>query len=251
MPDHTDSLKGRTALITGAAHRIGNAIVRCLHADGANIVLHYRNSRGGAQALQSELNQQRPDSVALVQADLHVTAGFPDLAKQAFEAFGHLDILVNNASSFYPTPVGEISESHWDDLMGTNLKAPLFLSQAVAPYLRQGGGCIVNMVDIHADRPLREHPVYSVAKAGLVMLTKALAAELGPEVRVNAVAPGAILWPESDMEQQVKDDIIRRTFLKRRGDPDDIARAVRFLARDATYVTGQVLAVDGGRSLFS
>lgn len=251
MADHTDSLAGRTALITGAAHRIGNAIVRCLHADGANIVLHYRNSRSGAEALQAELHRQRPDSVALVQADLHDIERFRALAEQAGAAFGNVDILVNNASSFYPTPVGEIGEQQWDDLVGTNLKAPLFLSQALAPYLRQRNGCIVNMVDIHADRPLREHPVYSVAKAGLVMLTKALAAELGPEVRVNAVAPGAILWPESDMAQDAKDDIIRRTFLKRRGDPDDIARAVRFLTRDATYVTGQVLAVDGGRSLFS
>lgn len=251
MADNTESLEGRTALITGAAHRIGNAITRCLHEAGTDIVLHYRSSRAGAEALQRELNQQRPDSVALVQADLHDTAQFPALAEQAYQAFGRLDILVNNASSFYPTPVGEIDEQQWNDLLGTNLKAPLFLSQAVAPHLRRGGGCIVNMVDIHADRPLRGHPVYSIAKAGLVMLTKSLAAELGPEVRVNAVAPGAILWPESDMDQGTKDEIISRTFLKRRGDPTDIARAVRFLVRDATYVTGQVLAVDGGRSLFS
>lgn len=251
MADDTESLAGRTVLITGAAHRIGNAITRCLHEAGARIVVHYRNSRTGAEALQQELNGLRPDSVALVQADLHEIEQFPVLAQQAHDAFGGLDGLVNNASSFYPTPVGEISTAQWDDLMGTNLKAPLFLSQAVAPYLRRGGGCIVNMVDIHADRPLRGHPVYSVAKAGLVMLTKSLAAELGPEVRVNAIAPGAILWPEADMDQAAKDEIIQRTFLKRRGDPTDIARAVRFLMRDATYVTGQVLAVDGGRSLFS
>lgn len=251
MADDTGSLEGRTALITGAAHRIGNAITRCLHDAGANIVLHYRNSRAGAQALQQELNAKRPDSVTLVQADLHATAQLPRLAEESQKAFGGLDVLINNASSFYPTPVGEISEPHWDDLIGTNLKAPLFLSQAAAPYLRRNGGCIVNMVDIHAQRPLRDHPVYSIAKAGLVMLTKALAAELGPEVRVNAVAPGAILWPESDLDEQTKHEIIDRTFLKRRGDPDDIARAVRFLVRDASYVTGQVLAVDGGRSLYS
>lgn len=251
MADNTDSLEGRTALITGAAHRIGNAITRCLHEAGADIVLHYRSSRSGAEALQRELNGYRPDSVALVQADLHDTAQFPALAEQAQQAFGRLDILINNASSFYPTPVGEITEQHWDDLIGTNLKAPLFLSQALAPYLRRDNGCIVNMVDIHADRPLRAHPVYSMAKAGLVMLTKSLAAELGPEIRVNAIAPGAILWPDTEMDQQAKEEIIGRTFLKRRGDPTDIAGAVRFLVRDATYVTGQVLAVDGGRSLYS
>ncbi len=251
MADDTGSLAGRTVLITGAAHRIGNTVARCLHDDGANIVVHYRNSAADAEALQQQLNARRAESVALVQGELHATDTLPQLAHAAHAAFGRLDVLINNASSFYPTPMGEISEQQWDDLIGTNLKAPLFLSQAAAPYLKRSNGCIVNMVDIHGQRPLRGHPVYSTAKAGLIMLTKALAAELGPQVRVNGIAPGAILWPDADMDEQAKQEILERTSLKRRGDPEDIARAVRFLVRDATYVTGQILAVDGGRSLFS
>lgn len=244
-------LEGKVVLITGAAHRIGATTARTLHAAGANIVLHYRQSRDGAQALQDELNAIRPDSVALVQADLLEIHTLENLAREAHAAWGRLDVLINNASTFYPTPVGGISETHWDDLIGTNLKAPLFLSQAAAPYLKAERGCIVNIVDIHAERPLREHPVYSMAKAGLVMLTKSLACELGPDVRVNAVAPGAILWPENDMDEGTKERIISRTFLKRQGNPHDIARAVLFLARDAHYTSGHVLTVDGGRSLNS
>lgn len=243
-------LTNKVVLITGAAHRIGATTARMLHAEGMNILLHYRHSREAAEALQAELNNIRPDSVSLLQADLHDTPGLPDLIENAIKVWGQLDVLINNASSFYATPIGTVTEEHWDDLIGSNLKAPLFLSQAAAPYLRQHQGCIVSIVDIHAERPLKEFPVYSMAKAGLVMLTKSLACELGPEVRVNAVAPGAILWPENLGESE-KEKIISRTFLKRQGAPEDIARAILYLIRDAGYVSGQVLTIDGGRSLNS
>lgn len=248
MQDSTRSLDGKVALITGAAHRVGAVTTRTLHAQGVNVMLHYRHSSQAAEVLRDELNAQRPDSVRLLSADLLDYSSLPGLATQAAEAWGRLDLLVNNASSFYPTPMDSVTETQWDDLLGTNLKAPFFLSQAAAPFLKAHHGCIVNIVDIHADRPLKNYPVYSMAKAGLVMLTKALARELGPEIRVNAVAPGAILWPEQ-MDEATKSDIIHRTALKRRGDPDDVARAVAFLVRDADYMTGQVLTVDGGRSL--
>ena len=243
-------LANKVALITGAAHRIGAVTARQLHAEGMNILLHYRNSRKAADALQSELNAQRADSVHLIQADLHETNKLPALVDHAIQIWGQLDVLINNASSFYATPVGAVTESQWDDLIGSNLKAPFFLSQAAAPYLQQQHGCIVNIVDIHAERPLKKFPVYSMAKAGLVMLTKSLACELGPEVRVNAVAPGAILWPENLGESE-KEKIISRTFLKRQGAPEDIAGAILYLIRDAGYMSGQVLTVDGGRSLNS
>jgi len=233
-------LANKVVLITGAAHRIGATTARMLHAEGLNILLHYRNSR----------NAIRADSVHLIQADLHDTAKLPALIEQAIQIWGRLDVLINNASSFYATPIGTVTETQWEDLIGSNLKAPFFLSQAAAPYLRQQHGCIVSIVDIHAERPLKEFPVYSMAKAGLVMLTKSLACELGPEVRVNAVAPGAILWPENLGENE-KQKIISRTFLKRQGAPDDIARAILYLIRDAGYMSGQVLTVDGGRSLNS
>jgi len=245
------SLDGKVVLITGAAHRIGAATAKLLHGAGANIVLHYRNSSHGAEALQAELHKTRPDSVALVQGDLLDMGRLPAIITEAHAAWGQLDVLVNNASTFYPTPVGTITEQHWNDLLGSNLKAPLFLSQAAAPFLKEQRGCIVSIVDIHAERPLREHPVYSIAKAGLVMLTKSLACELGPEVRVNAIAPGAILWPENEMDDATKTKILERTFLKRQGSPDDIARAALFLIRDADYTSGQILNVDGGRSLNS
>jgi pteridine reductase len=248
-PTHT--LEGKVALITGGAHRIGATIARTLHEAGANIVLHYRHSAAGAETLRDELQAQRPDSVTLLQGDLHDCAALPRLVAQAHAAWGRLDLLVNNASTFYPTPVGGVTESAWDDLIGTNLKAPFFLAQAAAPHLRQERGSIVNIVDIHAERPLKGHPVYSMAKAGLVMMTRALACELGPEVRVNGVAPGAILWPESEMDDETKQKILERTFLKRQGNPQDIAYAVLFLARDAHYTSGHILTVDGGRSLNS
>lgn len=247
----TRSLQGKVVLITGAAHRIGAGTARMLHGAGANIVLHYRQSKGGAETLQVELNGHRANSVVLVQGDLLDTPRLEGIVSEAHAAWGRLDVLINNASTFYPTPVGTITPQHWDDLLGSNLKAPLFLSQAAAPFLKQSRGCIVNIVDIHAERPLRHYPVYSVAKAGLVMLTKSLACELGPEVRVNAIAPGAILWPENEMDEATKARIIDRTFLKRQGSPEDIARAALFLIRDADYTSGQILNVDGGRSLNS
>ncbi|WP_455204895.1 pteridine reductase [Kaarinaea lacus] len=245
------NLEDKVVLITGAAHRIGAHTARVLHQQGARLVLHYRSSRDAAQQLQQELNQIRTNSVVLVQANLLDSDNLAVVVKNAHSAWGQLDVLINNASSFYSTAIGTVDEEQWDDLIGSNLKAPFFLSQAAAPFLKQQHGCIVNIVDIHAERPLKKYPVYSIAKAGLVMMTKALACELGPEVRVNAVAPGAILWPEHDMDDITKHRIISRTFLKRQGEPDNIANAVLFLIRDAIYTSGHVLTVDGGRSLNS
>ena len=247
-PD-SGSLNGRVVLITGGVHRIGAKIARTLHAEGARLVLHYRASRDAAHALQEELNAVRDDSVVLVRADLLDQAALPAVVADALATWGRLDVLINNASSFYSTPLGSVTETEWDDLMGTNLKAPFFLSQAAAPHLKEHGGCIVNIADIHAERPLKRFPVYSMAKAGLVMLTKSLACELGPQVRVNAIAPGAILWPEHEIDEVTQQRIISRTFLKRQGNPQDIARAALFLIRDADYTSGQVITVDGGRSL--
>ena len=251
MQDKANPLADKVVLITGAAHRVGAAVAEFLHGHGASIALHYRASRTPAEELAARLLARRPDSVRLFQADLLDLQALGRLAAGAIAAWGRLDVLVNNASTFYPTPVDEATEDHWNDLLGTNLKAPFFLSRACAPELRRRGGCIVNMVDIHAERPLRGHPVYSIAKAGAVMLTRALAAELGPEVRVNAVAPGAILWPEQGLDEATRRRIVERTFLKRQGSPLDIARAIRFLIADADYMSGQVLTVDGGRSLNS
>jgi pteridine reductase len=242
-------LAGKVALITGAAHRIGATIARTLHAEGMNIVVHYRQSREGAQKLQAELNGIRAESCVLIQANLHETRKITEMVREATKAWGRIDAIINNASSFYPTPMGKIDETAWDDLIGSNLKAPLFLCQAAAPQLKKNHGCIVNIVDIHAERPLKQHPVYSIAKAGLVMLTKSMARELGPEVRANAIAPGAILWPENAMDELTKQRIISGTTLKRQGEPQDIANAVRFLVKDANYMSGQVITVDGGRTL--
>lgn len=243
------TLTDKVALITGAAHRIGATIARTLHAEGMNIALHYRNSRSAAEVLHIELNRLRSNSVILIQADLLEVGALPGLVQAAEAAWGRLDVLVNNASTFYPTAIGSITEHHWDDLVGSNLKAPLFLSQAAAPALAKRHGCIVNIIDIHAQRPMKGFPVYSVAKAGLAMLTMSLARELGPAIRVNGVAPGAILWPEHELAEENRAEIIDRTALKRQGEPADIARAVRYLVRDADYVSGQILNVDGGRSL--
>ncbi len=243
-------MQGKVVLITGGAKRVGAAIGRLLHASGANLMIHYRSSADEARALQDELNAVRPDSVALIQADLLDVNGLPSLVNQTVATFGGLDVLVNNASSFYPTPVGSITMKDWDNLMGSNLIAPMFLSQAAAPELKKRHGCIVNIADIHAERPMKSYVVYSVAKAGVVGLTKSLARELGPLVRVNAVAPGPIMWPEDDpnFDEVSRQRIVSHTILKTAGGPDDIARAVRFFAIDAPYVTGQVLAVDGGRN---
>lgn len=240
-------LAGKVVLITGGAHRIGAHIVRHLHAAGMNLVLHYRSSEQAAHDLQQELHAERPDSVVLVRGDLTNNGMLTNLVYETTESFGRLDVLINNASVFYPTPMGEATEKEWDDLMNTNLKAPFFLAQAAYPALKKSGGSIVNIADIYGDRPLVNYPIYSTAKAGLIMLTKSLARELGPEVRVNAIAPGVILWPENDMDDMTKQRLINATPLKRSGDPGDIARTVEFLVKDAGFITGQVIAVDGGR----
>jgi pteridine reductase len=242
-------LKGKTALVTGAARRVGAAISCQLHAAGANLLLHYRSSAEEASRLAAALNEARPGSAATAECDLLDLTRLPWLVGEAARLFGGLDILVNNASSFYPTPLGDISELDWDDLVGTNLKAPLFLAQAAAAALHTRRGLIINLADIHGSRPLRRYPVYSIAKAGLIMLTKALARELGPHVRVNAVAPGPVLWPEDGLDRELQAQIIAGTALKRAGSPEDVARACVFFATEAPYVTGQVLAVDGGRSI--
>ena len=242
-------LGGRVVLITGAARRIGAALVRGFHAEGADVVIHCHRSVAEAELLRDALNQSRPKSAIVLQADLLDTAAPVTIIERLIAAYGRLDVLINNASTFYPTPVGQISAAHWDDLIGSNLRAPLFLSQAAAPHLRRTQGLIVNMIDIHARRPLPQHPVYSTAKAGLVMLTRALARELGPAVRVNGIAPGPILWPDSGMPTSLQDEIVAKTLLKRSGSPEDVVRAALFLAKDASYITGQILAVDGGRSV--
>lgn len=238
------------ALVTGAARRVGAEIARCLHAAGARIALHCRHSRADAEALAAELNALRADSAAVFAADLLDVAALPALVAEVVTRFGRLDALVNNASSFYATPLATIDATAWDDLVGSNLRAPLFLAQAAAPHLTASGGCIVNITDIHAERPLAGYPLYCAAKAGLLGLSRALALELGPRVRVNAVAPGAIEWPEttSDFPPPVRTAIIDHTLLKRVGNPADIARTVKFLVFDAPYVTGQVINVDGGRT---
>ncbi|HEX3603609.1 MAG TPA: pteridine reductase [Steroidobacteraceae bacterium] len=243
------ALRDQTVMITGGARRVGAEVARALHAAGANVMIHYRTSAAAAIGLADEFNRARAHSAAIFAAHL-LNADAPDkLIAATLIEFGRLDILINNASSFYPTPVGEITAPQWDDLIGSNLKAPLFLSQAAAPSLRAQRGLIINMVDIHALRPLRAHTVYSVAKAGLAMLTRSLARELGPEIRVNGIAPGPVLWPEGDINPALKAEIIDKTALKRHGTPQDIARTALFLAKDAPYMTGQIIAVDGGRSI--
>lgn len=238
-------------LITGGARRVGAAMCRLLHGEGADVMVHYRRSMSEARALQAELNAKRADSVALVQADLLKRSALPSLIKDTVERFGRLDVLINNASNFFPTPIGEIDDKSWDELIGANLKAPTFLSQAAAPHLRKTHGCIINIIDIHAEQPMKNYTVYSVAKGGLLALTKSLARELGPEVRVNGIAPGTIVWPEDEAwsDELSRQRIINQTILKRVGDPEDIARAARFLIADSPYLTGQVIAVDGGRSV--
>jgi pteridine reductase len=244
-----DPLAGRCVLVTGGAKRLGAAMARRLHAAGADIVVHYHRSRPAADQLVAELQATRAGSALAVCGDLQDVQRLPTLVDAAVARYGRLDVLINNASTFYPTPVGTITAAQFDDLVGTNLRAPLFLAQAAAPALRATQGLIINMVDIHARRPLKAHPAYSAAKAGLVMLTKSLARELGPEIRVNGIAPGPVLWPERDLDEALKAEIIGKTALKRSGSPDDIARTALFLATEAPYVTGQIIAVDGGRSL--
>ncbi len=248
--DTPGSLVGRVALVTGGAQRVGAQIVRTLHAAGARVVVHHNRSASQAEALIAELNAARESSAIAVRADLLEVARLGELVESTTRAFGRLDLLVNNASTFYPTPIGEITEAHWNDLLGSNLKAPLFLSQAAAPALRLARGLILNIVDIHGMRPLRRYPVYGIAKAGLIMLTRSLARELGPHVRVNAIAPGPVMWPADGLaDAELQKKIVERTLLKRSGSAQDIARTALFFAADAPYITGQILAVDGGRSV--
>jgi len=250
-PREFQPMRGRVVLVTGGARRVGAAIVRRLHRAGANIAIHYRTSSSDVRALARALESERAGSTLLLRADLTRTASLAALVSSTIERFGRLDALVNNASSFYPTPLGRIGMRDWEDLVGTNLRAPLFLAQAAAPELARRRGAIVNIVDIHAERPLEGHVVYSLAKGGLATLTRALARELAPRVRVNGVAPGAILWPEAGSlaEGGIQRGILRTTPLGRVGRPEDIAEAVEFLLAGAPYVTGQILAVDGGRSV--
>ena len=244
-----NSLEDKVVLVTGAARRIGAAIVTRLQQNGARVAIHYRGSAEDADRLAAALNEQRRDSAATFQADLLNSDERAALVAAAVAWGTRLDGLVNNASTFYPTPVGTITESHWDDLVGSNFKAPLFLSQEVVPHLRETGGSIVNIVDIHAQRPLRDHPVYGPAKAALGMLTRSLAKDLAPGIRVNGVSPGAILWPEDGMTEAVQRTILNQVPMECPGTPEDIAGCVLYLMRDATYVTGQIIAVDGGRSI--
>lgn len=242
-------MEGQWILITGAARRIGAEIARTLHAAGANIIVHYHRSRSDAATLCEELNAERAESALAFGADVTATADLPGFVDQIISATGRLDGLINNASTFYPTPIETVNEQQWDDLIGTNLKAPLFLSSAVVPHLQKTRGVIINIIDIHAKRPLRQHPIYGPAKAALEMLTLSLARDLAPEIRVNGVSPGAILWPEQESSAESKRTIIERIPLQRTGSPAELAQTVLFLARDATYITGQIIAVDGGRSI--
>ncbi|OYY49896.1 MAG: pteridine reductase [Methylophilaceae bacterium 17-44-8] len=245
------NLDNKVVLITGGAKRVGAAICRELHAQGAQLMIHYNQSHAEASALQTELNLLRPNSVSIVQADLLHVELAPNLVHETIQHFGRLDVLINNASSYYATEIGQINEENWLDLVGSNLKAPAFLAQAAASELRKQMGTIVNITDMHIERPKKGYIVYSVAKAGLVTLTKSLALELSPEVRVNAVAPGPVQWPENNpqFDENYRQRVISQTLLKRIGNPTDIAKAVKFLIYDAPFITGHVLAVDGGRSL--
>ncbi len=243
--------KDKVILITGGAKRVGAAICRELHAHGAQLMIHYKTSATEARALQAELNLLRANSVAIIQGDLLNVAVLPSLVSETVKHFGKLDALINNASTYFPTDLGQINEDNWHDLIGSNLKAPVFLVQAAASELRKNHGCVINITDMHIERPKKGYIVYSVAKAGLVTLTKSLAQELSPEVRVNAVAPGPVQWPENNpqFDEVYRQRVINQTLLKRVGEPEDVAKAVKFLIYDAPFVTGHVLAVDGGRSL--
>jgi pteridine reductase len=241
----------KVALITGAARRIGAEIARILHQNGFHVVLHYHTSHDDADALCRELNAIREHSAVVLRANLAMAAELNPLMDQAVKQWGRLDVLVNNASQFYKTPMGAVSDISWNDLIDTNLKAPFFLSQAAMPHLAANDGCIINIGDIHAERPMSEYPVYSISKAGLVMMTKALAKEFGEKIRVNAVSPGPTVWPENknELTDEMKKNIISRTVLKKEGDALHVAKAVLYLVRDADYVTGQVITVDAGRVL--
>jgi pteridine reductase len=240
----------KNVLITGAAKRIGAACARYLHSQGDNVFLHYRHSHTQAVALCAELNQLRSGSAQIMAADLLSVADIKMLAQQAVAAWGGIDVLINNASTFYPQAIADVTENSWDEMLNSHLKAPFFLAQALAESLAQRHGCIVNMIDIHAERGLKAYPVYSISKAGLAGLTKILAKELAPQIRVNGVSPGAILWPEQELSNEAKNEILQRIALNHAGEPNDIAKAVAFLCHEANYITGQIIAVDGGRTLF-
>ncbi|ACT47201.1 pteridine reductase [Methylotenera mobilis] len=246
-----DTNKDKVILITGGAKRVGATMCRELHRQGAKLMIHYNNSMPEARALQAELNLLRANSVAIIQGDLLNLNVLPTLVSETVHQFGKLDVLINNASTYYPTDLGQINEENWQDLIGSNLKAPVFLAQAAATELRKNSGCIINITDMHIERPKKGYIVYSVAKAGLVTLTKSLAHELSPEVRVNAVAPGPVQWPESNpqFDEVYRQRVINQTLLKRVGEAEDVAKAVKFLIYDAPFITGHILAVDGGRSI--
>ena len=249
-----DTVPAKTVLITGGAKRIGAVTTETLHQAGYKVIIHCRLSRNSADTLAEKLNNIRSDSAKVIQGDLNNETVYNHLIDQAHQCWGRLDVLINNASSFFPTPIGSITLDDWNNLINSNMKAPLFLTQAAAPYLKETQGNVINMVDVHAQRPMKDHPVYCAAKAGLAMLTMSLAKELGPDIRVNGVAPGAMLWPASDgpnggMSEHTKNLILERTSLKRPGSPIDIAKTILFLARDADYITGQIISVDGGRTL--
>ncbi len=237
----------KTAMITGGATRLGAATARLLHIAGYDIVIHYRNSADKAGKLTTELNSRRERSATMVQGDLLKEGVIPDLVEQAVAFNQRLDALINNASSFYATKMGHVEAEQWEDLVGTNMKAPFFLAQSAAPWLTESNGSIVNMVDVHGFRPKKDFAVYSMAKAANAMMVKVLARELGPYVRVNGVAPGIILWPEHGLAEEEKSQMLARTALQRPGSPDDIASTIRFLVTEADYITGQIIAVDGGR----
>jgi len=252
MAEHNaGALDDQAALVTGGARRLGAAMVRALHAAGANVAIHCNRSRAEADALAAELEGIRPGSARVLSGDLLDPDTCKRVAGEAAAAWGRLDIVVNNASSFYPTPLGTVDAAAFDDLVGSNLRAPFFVSQAAAPALRERGGSIVNMADIHGLRPRDGYPVYCAAKAGLVTLTRSLARELAPAIRVNAIAPGSILWPEvaADTGEADREAILASTPLGRQGSADDITATLMYLVRDAGFVTGQVLPVDGGRGL--
>jgi pteridine reductase len=242
-------IEQKIVFITGAAKRVGAEMTRLLHANNMNVIIHYHASAKEAQSLCDELNQQRQNSAMRIQGDLNDLSNFPDMIDTALNQWGRLDVLINNASTFFPTPCGEISEADWENLLGSNVKGPLFLSQTVAPFLKRNKGCIINIADIHGQKPLKNYLVYSIAKAGLIMLTKGLAMELGPDIRVNAIAPGPVLWPtgKNILLAEKKTKIIDKTCLKRAGSPLDIAKVTYFLIEDGLYITGQVINVDGGR----
>lgn len=244
-------MQNKVALVTGGAKRVGAAIVKRLHSEGMDVMIHYHHSQAEAYALRDELNLVRKNSAHAMQADLLQTHDLPKLIEHTLITYGRLDALINNASTFQPTPIGSINESNWNDLIGTNLKVPLFLSQAAAPALKISDGCVVNIIDIHSERPLKNYIVYSIAKSALLGLTRSLSIELGPEIRVNGVSPGVAAWPADgghfDVQEQMR--IVNQTSLKRPGSPEDMAGAVKYLVCDATYVTGQIINVDGGRSV--